>query len=111
MAVEMQNDQEFDLILQFVDDGGQPTEVESVEVDVFDPDVVMANEPVNIGVGKYSITIKGVQGMQGATQVHVEADARFGEEQVIITYDLAVSTIPNQAESVTVEISPIREQA
>lgn len=110
MVVEFQNDQEFDVILQYVDDGGQPTEVEEVRAVAFEPDIVEVVAPENIGLGNYKVTIRGLAGITGATQVNIQADARFGEEERLIDFDLGVSTLVNEAESVNVTVSEIREQ-
>ena len=109
-VVQIENDQEFDVLLQYIDDAGEPTEVEEVRAVAFEQDVVEIVPPERIGVGNYKVTVRGLPGIMGVTQVNVQADARFGEEERLIDFDFGVTTLANEAQSVNVQISEIREQ-
>lgn len=109
--IEMQTDQKFWIDLQYPDDGGVPVPVGTRTASSTNPDAFTITEiPIEPipEVPTYRFEVKGSNGVvTGAGSVLVEADPGNG---VLLSYELAVSTIPNQAESVVANISPLMEQ-
>jgi len=104
--MNMQNDQEYDLILTFVDDGGTPEDLDSIAA-VSDPEgLVTVTEIPHTETGVYSFTIRGVAAATGGTIVRVTGND--GENE--IPFEEAVTVTPNLAEGVSATRSEVRNQ-
>ncbi len=108
MAVEMQNDQRFFYNLKFPDDNGRPMAVEIKEILSTNPEAFTLAQVAQPDPKTYRFECRGtdVEGVVGAGECRVTADARIGSGEKLIVHQLAVSTIPNEAEGVTESIEP-----
>lgn len=103
----MQNDQEYDLLLEATDDGGTLVDLDNFGAVASPEGIVTLEVMPHSEVGKYGVTIRGIADVIGSAQVTVTGT----DGENVFTFIEDVSTTDNLGEGFTgVTRSEIRNQ-